>query len=136
MDFLHTQITPEVQELIDRALAEDQAFNDPTTAALIGPAVVGRGLMRAKATGVLAGVDIALAVFHRMDSRLEGNALLEDGSHLQLGSTIARVEGSVAGIMKAERTALNFLQRMSGIATETHAYVRRVEGCARPLKPC
>ena len=123
------QITPEVQELIDCALAEDQAFNDSTTAAVIDPTVVGRGLIRAKGVGILAGVGVALAVFHRVDSQLRGEALLEDGAHLQTGDVVTRMEGSVVSILKAERTALNFLQRMSGIATETHAYVQRVEGC-------
>lgn len=129
MDQLHAQISPEVSKLIDTALAEDQAFHDSTTDAIIGIERVGSGLMVAKAAGVLAGVDIAFEVFRRMDSGLNVEPLLQDGSCLQPGGLIARVEGNLAAIMKAERTALNFLQRMSGIATETHAYVLRVRGC-------
>ena len=129
MDLLHAQISPEVSKLIDTALAEDQAFYDSTTDAIIGIERVGSGLMVAKAAGVLAGVDIAFEVFRRMDSGLNVEPLMQDGSCLQAGGLIARVEGNLAAIMKAERTALNFLQRMSGIATETHAYVLRVRGC-------
>jgi nicotinate-nucleotide pyrophosphorylase (carboxylating) len=129
MDLLHAQISPEVSKLIDNALSEDQAFHDSTTDAIIGIGRVGSGLMVAKTAGVLAGVDIAFEVFRRMDSALNVELLLQDGSGLQPGGLIARVEGNLAAIIKAERTALNFLQRMSGIATETHAYVLRVRGC-------
>ena len=81
-----------------------------------------------KAEGILAGVDIALAVFRRVDPGLGVNALMRDGSALEPESFIAEIEGSVASILKAERTALNFLQRLSGIATQTGAYVTAVEG--------
>ena len=84
-----------------------------------------------KAEGILAGVDIALAVFRRVDPGLGVNALMRDGSALEPESFIAEIEGSVASILKAERTALNFLQRLSGIATQTGAYVTAVEGYPR-----
>ena len=119
---------PEVYRLIDLALTEDQAFNDPTTQALVPPDAHGVGVVRAKAQGILAGVGVATAVFQRMDSALEARALLPDGSTLHPGADIAHVEGPAGGILRAERLALNFLQRMSGIATETNRYVRAVEG--------
>jgi nicotinate-nucleotide pyrophosphorylase (carboxylating) len=122
-------LPPEVYRLIDAALTEDQAFNDPTTAALVPAEVTGVGMVRAKDHGFLAGVDVALAVFRRVDPGLEARALLVDGSALSPGDGIARVEGPAAGILRAERTALNFLQRMSGIASETSRYVRAIEGC-------
>ena len=124
-----SQLPPEVHQLIDAALTEDQTFNDPTTAALVPPEIKGVGMIRAKAGGVLAGLEVARAVFRRVDPSLETQALLADGAALLPGSDIARVEGSAGSILRAERIALNFLQRMSGIATETRLYVRAVEGC-------
>ena len=121
-------LMPEVQRLIEQALAEDEAFSDPTTSNLIGPNVIGVGLVRAKAAGVLAGVDVALAVFRRCDPSLDAQALMPDGSILAPGGNVARVEGPANGILRAERTALNFLQRMSGIATDTARYVKAVDG--------
>ncbi|MXZ92787.1 MAG: carboxylating nicotinate-nucleotide diphosphorylase [Chloroflexi bacterium] len=124
------QLPPEVLNLIDAALTEDQAFNDPTTQTLIPDDVAGDGILRAKAVGVLAGGEVARAVFHRIDPNLVVNLLLEDGSDLTPGTDIAGVRGSAASILRAERTALNFMQRMSGIATATNRYVREVEGTA------
>ncbi len=122
------QLPPEVLSLIDAALTEDQAFNDPTTLALIPPEVIGSGMLRAKASGVLAGGPVAAAVFRRIDPQLEVSLLLDDGAALEPGTDIASVNGSAAAILRAERTALNFLQRMSGIATATAAYVRAAAG--------
>lgn len=122
------QLPPEVISLIDAALAEDQAFSDPTTQALIPPAVVGSGMLRAKAAGVLAGGPVAAAVFQRIDADLEVSLLRDDGDALAPGMDIASVSGSAAAILRAERTALNFMQRMSGIATATAQYVRAIAG--------
>lgn len=122
------ELPPEVFRLIDDALAEDQAFNDPTTQSLIPPDISGIGMIRAKASGVLAGTNVAMAVFHRMDTSLVTQTLLADGSALAPGDDIARVEGPAASILRAERISLNFLQRMSGIASETNRYVRATEG--------
>ncbi len=124
-----SELPPEVYRLIDAALTEDQAFNDPTTAALVPAEVTGVGMVRAKDHGFLAGVDVALAVFRRVDPGLDARVLLADGSALSPGDGIVRVEGPAAGILRAERTALNFLQRMSGIASETNRYVKAIEGC-------
>ena len=123
-----TQFPPEVYALIDAAVAEDQTFNDPTTQAVVPPEIQGTGMLRAKAVGVLAGVDVAIAVFQRVDPTLEVKAILEDGAPLSPGDDIAVVRGSAAGILRAERIALNFMQRMSGIASDTNRYVRAVAG--------
>ena len=125
-----SQLPPEVYTLIDAALSEDQAFNDPTTGTLIPPDIRAVGALRAKATGVVAGVDVAKSVFHRVDPSLEVEVRMADGSPVSPGDEIARVGGSAASILKAERVALNFMQRMSGIASDTNRYVRTVEGCA------
>ena len=122
------QFPPEVYRLIDSAVAEDQTFNDPTTLAVVPSEVRGVGMLRAKADGVLAGVDVALEVFRRVDPNLEARALLSDGSRLYSGSDIAVVSGPAGPILRAERIALNFLQRMSGIATATNRYVEAVGG--------
>ena len=124
------QLPPEVLNLIDAALTEDQAFNDPTTQTLIPDGVIGSGMVRAKADGVLAGGPVAEAVFRRIDPDLDVELLLADGAELESGRDIASVVGSAAAILRAERTALNFMQRMSGIATATNRYVRAVEGTA------
>ena len=122
------QFPPEVYRLIDSAIAEDQTFNDPTTLAVVPSEVRGVGMLRAKAHGVLAGVDVALEVFRRVDPDLDARAFLSDGSRLYSGSDIAVVSGPAGPILRAERIALNFLQRMSGIATATDRYVEAVRG--------
>jgi nicotinate-nucleotide pyrophosphorylase (carboxylating) len=124
-----SQLPPEVYSLIDAALSEDQVFNDPTTAILVPPEIRGNGMIRAKAPGILAGTDVAVAVFHRVDPELEVQTLLSDGARLSPGMDIASVQGPAGSILRGERIALNFLQRMSGIATDTHQYVQAIEGC-------
>lgn len=123
-----SQLPPEVHQLIDAALTEDQVFSDPTTLSLVPPEIMGVGMIRAKARGILAGSDVALAVFQRVDPSLDAEVLLSDGSELSPGMDIARVAGPAGSILRAERIALNFLQRMSGIASDTHSYVQAVQG--------
>ncbi len=122
------QITRETLDMIDRALAEDLASQDHTTTTLIPPDQQGQAVIVAKARGVLAGPTVAAAVFARVEPSLETAVLLPDGAALEPGDRIARIQGPVSGILRGERTALNFMQRMSGIATETARYVRAVEG--------
>ena len=119
-------ITSDIIELIDKALSEDLAAQDTTTAALVPPGQLGEAIILAKADGILAGVEVALAVFTRLDPSLDTDAQVEDGTTLSTDDRIAAVRGHVDGILRAERTALNFIQRMSGIATETSRYVRAV----------
>ena len=121
------QITPDILAIIDRALDEDLASQDHTTR-LIPRDRMGRATLVAKEQGVLAGLGVADAVFARLDDVVETSPLLHDGDALNPGDVIAAVQGPVGGILIAERTALNFLQRMSGIATETAKYVKAVEG--------
>lgn len=120
--------TRKVAEIVDRALAEDCAWGDVTTHALIPSDASGKASIMAKSPGVLAGVEVARLVFHRVDPSLSFQALLSDGAGLQCGTEIAVIEGSMAGILRGERVALNFLQRLSGIATETSRYVEAVSG--------
>jgi nicotinate-nucleotide pyrophosphorylase (carboxylating) len=118
----------QVEEIIDRALAEDLGKGDVTTEALIAGDQQGTGSIVAKQEGILAGIEVAKQVFHRVDPELKVEILLEDGARVKPGSKVAKVSGSIASILKAERVALNFLQRLSGIASEANRYVARVEG--------
>jgi nicotinate-nucleotide pyrophosphorylase (carboxylating) len=122
------QITREILAIIDRALAEDLASQDPTTTTLIPPDQQGQAVIVAKASGVLAGPTVAAAVFASVEPSLKTEVMLPDGGVLEPGTRIARIQGPVTGILRGERTALNFMQRMSGIATETARYVNAVEG--------
>ena len=123
-----TALELQIEEIIDRALAEDLGRGDITTDALIPNDQQGSGLVVAKEEGILAGINVAKQVFQRVDPQLKVEILLEDGARVKPGSKIAKVSGSIASILKAERVALNFLQRLSGIASETNRYVARVEG--------
>jgi nicotinate-nucleotide pyrophosphorylase (carboxylating) len=82
----------------------------------------------AKKEGILAGINVAKQVFHRVDPELKVDVLLEDGARIKPGNKVADVSGSIASILAAERVALNFLQRLSGIASETKRYVEAVKG--------
>jgi nicotinate-nucleotide pyrophosphorylase (carboxylating) len=118
----------QIEEIIDRALAEDLGKGDVTTEALIPGDRQGTGLIVAKKEGILAGINVAKQVFHQADPELKVEVLLEDGARVKPGSKVAKVSGSIASILKAERVALNFLQRLSGIASETNRYVEAVKG--------
>jgi nicotinate-nucleotide pyrophosphorylase (carboxylating) len=118
----------QIEEIIDRALAEDLIKGDVTTEALIAGDRRGTGFIVAKKEGILAGINVAKQVFHRVDPELEVELLLEDGAGVKPGSKVANVSGRIASILAAERVALNFLQRLSGIASETNRYVEAVKG--------
>jgi nicotinate-nucleotide pyrophosphorylase (carboxylating) len=115
-------------EIVRRALDEDIGAGDITTGMTIDPGTRGTAVVRAKQEGVLAGAGTALVAFGAVDPSLETFLDREDGSRLDRGDTVLRVSGSAASILRAERTALNFLQRMSGIATLTAEFVRTVAG--------
>jgi len=118
----------QIEEIVDCALVEDLGGGDITTKALIPSDQQGIASIMAKEEGILAGINIAKKVFQRVDSALKVDILIADGSQIKPDSIIAKVEGNVASILKAERVALNFLQRLSGIASETNRYVKAVEG--------
>jgi nicotinate-nucleotide pyrophosphorylase (carboxylating) len=118
----------QIEEIIDRALAEDLGKGDVTTETLIPGNQQGAGFIVVKKEGILAGIKVAKQVFHRVDPELEVEILQEDGARVKPGSKVAKVSGRIASILKAERVALNFLQRLSGIASETNRYVEAVKG--------
>jgi len=120
----------QVDNLINLALVEDTGYGDPTSESLIPPGLGGRAAILAKANGRLAGIDVVRQVFLTVDPSLVVEVHIHDGVEIKPGDIIATVRGSVASIFKAERVALNFLQRLSGIATQAAQYVARVQGLA------
>jgi nicotinate-nucleotide pyrophosphorylase (carboxylating) len=114
-------------ELIDTALAEDVGGGDATTELLVPAGAVGRATLTQKAPGVVAGLRVAEAVFHRVDPALRWHAHADEGEWRE-GGLVAEVAGPSRSILTAERVALNFLQRLSGVATLTARYVREVAG--------
>jgi nicotinate-nucleotide pyrophosphorylase (carboxylating) len=121
-------ITPEIDRLIAAALREDLPNGDITSRVLISRASRSRAVVMAKQDGVLAGIDIAGRVFRRLDPWTSFNRHFRDGQSFDKGDVLAEVEGRSVILLGGERTALNFLQRMSGIATSTRAYVAAVAG--------
>ena len=121
-------ISREIKDLIDVALAEDIGSGDPTTDTLIDPRLMGSASLVSREDGVIAGIDVATTVFTQFDPALSTVALVEDGSSVTAGDQLACVTGKVGSILKAERTAVNFLQHLSGVATQTRRYVDAVEG--------
>jgi nicotinate-nucleotide pyrophosphorylase (carboxylating) len=115
-------------ELIDQALAEDVGGGDVTTLLLVPEGATGRATLTQKAPGVLAGLRVAEAVFHRVDPSLRWHAHAPEGSWGEPGLLVAEVAGASRSILTAERVALNFLQRLSGVATLTARYVDAVSG--------
>jgi nicotinate-nucleotide pyrophosphorylase (carboxylating) len=118
----------QLDAVIDAALAEDTARGDITSAALLPPDLPGRASILVKEAGVLAGIRVAGRVFRRVDPSLKIEFLIEDGSPVRPGDIAATVAGNVASILKGERVALNFLQRLSGVASTTARYVAETRG--------
>ncbi len=117
-----------VDNIIDLALAEDLGPGDITTEVLIPPHLQGKASILIKEDGLVAGGKIAKKVFLRVDPSLKVEVLVEDGAKVQSGDIVATISGRVASILKAERTALNFLQKLSGIASQTAKYVAKARG--------
>ncbi|GAC1505127.1 MAG: carboxylating nicotinate-nucleotide diphosphorylase [Candidatus Dormibacteraceae bacterium] len=122
--------TRELDEVVARALEEDLGEHgaDVTTAAVVDPELKGEAVVIARQPGVLSGSDSAARVFELVRPSSEYQALIADGTRLQAGDQVARISGSLASILTAERTALNFLQRLSGIATMTRRYADALRG--------
>ena len=116
-----------MQELIDRALAEDVGAGDLTAEALVPPGARSRARIVQKAPGVVAGLRVAESVFRRVDPALRWHGHAAEGEWRD-GGLVAEVAGSTAAILRGERVALNFLGRLSGVATLTARYVQAVDG--------
>jgi nicotinate-nucleotide pyrophosphorylase (carboxylating) len=122
------EITPEILQIIRRALDEDIGPGDVTSQWTLPAELELEGKLLAKADGVVAGLAVAAAVFHLVDERVRFISLCQDGQRVRAGDVLAVVQGPARAVLGAERTALNFLQRMSGIATATRRYVDAVAG--------
>ena len=118
----------QLRRIVSEALTEDLANGDITTNILIQPDLEGKAAVLVKRDGVLAGMDAAKEVFRQVNPSLRFKAVVKDGGKVGKGKVVATIEGKIASMLKAERTALNFLQHLSGIATETARYVEAVTG--------
>ena len=116
------------RELVRRALAEDLAGGDVTTDAIFGPNDRARGAFVAKSPCALAGRDVALEAFSQLDAGADATWRLHDGEECAAGAMIGHVTGSARALLSGERTALNFLQHLSGIATLTRQFVNASGG--------
>lgn len=119
--------SPLYHDIVKLALLEDLMLGDITSDNLIDSQQLSTAHIKAKAPGVLAGSEIAAYVFKQVDPSIDYNALCGDGARLKPGTGIARIRGKTAGLLKAERVALNFLQHLSGIATLTSLFVKKVD---------
>jgi len=122
-----TELHPTLlRRLAEQALLEDGAWQDVTTGPLVPREQKGRAIILAKEEGVLCGLPMAEAVFRALDPSLLFQPQLPEGARLSRGQVVATIEGSLSPILRAERTALNFLQRLSGIATATARLVEAI----------
>lgn len=117
-----------IDNLIELAFAEDVGEGDHTTLCSIPDSAIGKASLIIKEAGILAGVEVGVEVFHKLDSKLNIDILIKDGSKVVPGDCVFTVEGKVQSILQAERTVLNIMQRMSGIATTTSNYVALIDG--------
>jgi nicotinate-nucleotide pyrophosphorylase (carboxylating) len=117
-----------IDEIIVKALREDIGEGDHTSLSTIPAIASGKARLLVKENGILAGVDIARKVFFHTDDRIIMEQFIEDGSHVKIGDIAFEVSGPSIPLLTAERTALNFMQRMSGIATQTRTMVEAIDG--------
>ena len=119
--------------LVRAALEEDRAFDDVTTRATVPTDRRVRAQLVARHEGILAGGPLAVAAFHALDAALDIRVFLHDGATLVRGAVVLEVEGAARAILSAERVALNFVQRLSGVATFTARYAIAIRGTAAQL---
>jgi nicotinate-nucleotide pyrophosphorylase (carboxylating) len=118
----------QIEHFLDIAIAEDIGEGDHTSLATLEPDQQGKAILIAKQDGILAGVKIAEIVFHKINSQLKFHTFKKDGEAIYNGDKIFEVRGNAIAILMAERLALNIVQRLSGIATQTREYVKKIEG--------
>lgn len=119
---------PAICVLVELALAEDAAHDDITTLATVPPDLMGRATFLAKADGVLSGLPVAAEAFRQLSDDIQFEPLFAEGERLEAGAMLAQVRGPVRALLQGERVALNFLQRLSGIASLARRYVDAVAG--------
>lgn len=117
-----------IDTFINLAIKEDIGDGDHSSRSCIPESEEGKVKLLVKEAGVLAGVEIGIAIFNRIDSDLRIDKLLGDGAHIKPGDIVLKAEGKIWSLLQAERIVLNVMQRMSGIATRTNEYTERLEG--------
>lgn len=117
-----------IDDLLNLAVAEDVGDGDHTTLSTIPADAKGKSKLLVKEEGILSGVEIAEKVLHKVDPGLNIEVFIKDGAHVKPGDVAFTAEGPVRSLLVAERTMLNIMQRMSGVATMTHKYQQRLEG--------
>ena len=121
-------LSDEITDCIRRALAEDIGTGDATTDSIVPANAKVEALIKAKQNGVVAGLDVAAGVFHSLDETVRLSANVTEGSKVESGTVVATISGAARTVLTGERTALNFLGRMSGIATLTRQFVDQIAG--------
>jgi len=124
----HPMITPRTDHLIDLALDEDAGLGDVTSRAIFPAKHTSRAFIEAKQDLVVCGLEVAARVFARVDPGLKVTLTAHDGERVKKGGVVLRVAGPTAALLTAERTALNFIQRLSGVATLSRKYAAAVDG--------
>ncbi len=119
---------PLVQQIVDLSFAEDIGPGDYTSLSTIPHHHTGRSIIVAKENGIIAGVELAAYIFHKLDASLVVSKKVNDGDEVANGDIVLEIEGNSIAMLTAERTALNFMQRMSGIATQTALYSKALQG--------
>jgi nicotinate-nucleotide pyrophosphorylase (carboxylating) len=122
-----------IYEIIDNALREDIGDGDHSTLACVPADAIGKAELLVKEEGILAGVELAQMIFHRYDPELKITVFTQDGTPVKKGDIAFSVVGSSRSILSTERLVLNFMQRMSGIATQTNRIVKLIDGCNTKL---
>ena len=125
---MKAEYTPFVEELIELAIREDIGDGDHTSLSTIPADERGRMKLLIKQEGILAGVEVAVEVFRRLDPTIEIEILKADGERVKVGDVAFYVEGRIQTLLQAERIVLNIMQRMSGVATQTAVYAKVLEG--------
>jgi len=122
-----------IDEIFDSALREDIGDGDHTSDACIPASAQGKAKLLVKENGVIAGVELAQRIFSHFDKNLKVEVFIQDGAEIKVGEVVLTVEGSSRSILKTERLVLNFMQRMSGIATKTANFNKLIEGTSAKL---
>lgn len=122
-----------LDEIIKNALAEDIGDGDHSSLACVPEDAKGVAQLMVKDTGIIAGVELAQRIFHTYDPTIEFEEIIADGSTVKPGDIAFKIKGSSRSILATERLVLNFMQRMSGIATQTNRIVQLIEGCDTKL---
>jgi len=126
-------LSDEITDCIRRALAEDIGTGDATTDSIVPAKAQVEALIKAKQNGVVAGLDVAAAVFHSLDETFSLSANVTEGSKVESGTVVATISGAARTVLTGERTALNFLGRISGIATLTRQFVDLIAGTSAKI---